>query len=106
MSDIITNFADACDAAADVFEAIPGAWTRNESARNERGRGVVSNDPTACCWCLGGAMKAQGQYWPGRLNAAAFSVGYVELTFANDIGGRKVAIQLLRLAAQTARKAS
>ncbi len=44
----------------------PNKWTKKCYARNERGESVVSDDESATCWCLYGALNkcyVRGEQW-------------------------------------------
>lgn len=46
--------------------ADPACWTRGASARDESGREVDPDDPSACRWCALGAVVAVVPPRPGR----------------------------------------
>lgn len=98
------NIKEACAAVADVFEGNPDAWTREFFARDECGIPAACGDHRAVQWCVIGAVMAAmetGISSPIRsaLDPIANQLGYPNAADANNIGGRLVAIKMLRMAA-------
>lgn len=97
------TFEEACMAVADLFESVPGLWTRRFLARNAFGYPRQHYEDDACQFCaIGGVFSAVGvisdAYAVVRLNAIANRLGFRYAKDANDQGGRKVAIRMLRIA--------
>lgn len=96
----------ACESVADIFEALPECWTKEYRARDEYDVSVEPTDHSACKWCaIGGVSAAMNDDDSQRIVAAlqpfARQLKYDIAANANDIGGREVAIKMLRLAAQS-----
>ena len=99
------EFEEACSAVADLFEALPETWTINALARDENGVGTRAADPSAVSWCaIGGLLVTYGHVADIGLKLQRYSnqLGYPDAVTANNIGGRLVAIKMLRLAAGVA----
>jgi hypothetical protein len=96
---------EACEAVADMFEAVPETHTTCVYARNKEGIPVdpeISQDQ--CAWCVvGGVVHKSGKsildvesfLWP--IAKQLFGSGSIHV---NDDLGREAAIRLLREAAK------
>ena len=96
------TFEEACSAAADLYEAAPELWTRGMLGRNAYGVGVYPLDNDAEKWCAGGmvmaAMGGNDGLVFAKLTPYGRALGFYDAIDANNIGGRLVAIKMLRMA--------
>lgn len=95
------NFKAACNAVADLFEAVPKVWCRGGYAVNDRGEIVPPGEPSACKWCAAGGVVAAMGLWrgteaPDALDVASRRLFGECLEYVNDHRGRKAAIKVLR----------
>ncbi len=76
--------------AARVKISIPAAWCRDWFAKDAAGRNVPVSDPSACAWCVRGAVLAvtPGHGWSDARAAADDLLDHV----SNAPPGRTVAI--------------
>lgn len=91
----------AFDALAERL-ARPEAWTQRYHARDERGFVVRYDDPTACSWCLDGALLSLS-YMPAWLSVSD-ALESIEPRYIrwNDSPGRTHAEVLALIAAARA----
>lgn len=98
------DFKEACSVAADLYEAAPELWTAFKRGEDETGCYVDPTHPSAIKWCAGGMVlaalndRADSIRVFGVLRPFAEALGYSDAAEANNHGGRKVAIKMLRLA--------
>lgn len=94
------TFEEACSAVADTFEANPETWARGALAFNASGSVVMPEHSAACKWCARGGLLAAGVPTTDLQFLSPFgqALGFVGSIEANDSGGRKVAIRMLRMA--------
>ncbi len=96
---------EACEAFADLIEAVPALWTHDAYARTSSDLETEPGDPKAVCWCaVGGVMAATRRKYAKDVHKylTTFGVklfGEPALT-VNDVLGRKAAIKMLRAAAK------
>lgn len=65
----------------------PESWTQGEFARNRSGERTNSNCPTACSWCMIGAMfkcYKGDELYTGLFKAISDHIGDVEIYKWND----------------------
>ena len=98
------NLNEACEAVADLFEAVPETWSTMTNARNADGEPVSTCDPTAESFCVRGALAAAMNISPVDANfllrPAADKLFGLSPALVNDTLGRLAAIRLLREAAK------
>ncbi len=98
---------EACAAVADIFQACPEMWSGCAPALGVCGGMCSPNYPLAVSWCaIGGvqaALKDDSDGWDigDALSVYAKKLRYPSAVDANNIGGREVAIKMLRMAAQS-----
>ena len=100
------TFEEACSAAADLFEAAPELWTSRALGRDAKDVSIGPLEDEAEKWCSGGmVMAAMGEHNYMafcafcRLQPFATALGFEWTSDANNLGGRLVAIKMLRMAA-------
>lgn len=80
----------------------PAKWTEQVWARDKDGRHVLPENPTAVCWCLGGAVD---YCYPDQTERAAIlhilqlhmrNRGYDEIFTFNDTTGWHTVYQLVK----------
>ncbi len=95
------NFKEACNAAADLFEAAPEVWTTGAYARDSADFQVPIDSSSACKFCAVGAvaaamdMNSVATAWD-ELYPFARSLYHLDMAMVNDHLGRKTAIRVLR----------
>lgn len=102
------KISEILDKAADLIEP-KGAWTQGESARDDQAVGLMADNPTACSFCMYGAIvRASGGYLEGNevCSRAIRFLGVPSLINWNDRPNRTQAevVAKLREAAQKARE--
>lgn len=97
------TFEEACSAVADLFEACPEMWCSGNYAKDANGVACDRDSLDACRFCAeGGIYACTGLKMSSvirRLCPIAEALDYDTPISANDIGGRLVAIRMLRIAA-------
>jgi beta-galactosidase/beta-glucuronidase len=72
-------------------------WTQNVFARNNEGREVDWRHPSACCWCVMGALKkvAPRDKYISALRALCDATNGASVANTNDTKGYIAAMDLL-----------
>lgn len=111
------TIAGVLEKAADLIEP-EGAWYQDGDAKNAYGETVSWDDPSACSWCIGGAVaRVLGKEIDFRIKTDAHPIAALLFTVSgtkrfpgpwNDAPERTQAevVAKLREAAAAARKAS
>jgi hypothetical protein len=101
----MSEIADILERAADRLSK-PGAWTQGAFAGAGDGGGARADDSDAVCWCIMGAIEAEGAHWNGAATRAVERLVHDTAGSWNDAPERTQAevVAKLREAATLARK--
>lgn len=110
-SDALTNGRTMTDILSSAYQRIqdPSRWTQNCYARNSERRMVKPIDPSACCWCLLGAIAVESngygfipptidRYLTQRMAEQYESYGFSSLGEMNDYFDHATVLQFLQSA--------
>ena len=98
------TLVEAATMAADLFEAVPEAWTQEVRAINKDGFQCLPDAPEACQWCVGGALSTLTGLDAYGWKIVRFLGEGESYWLINDRNGREAAIGMLRRAVERAAK--
>ena len=89
----------------------PENWTQHAAARNRLGNRIGALEPSACAWCVSGALfRAAGRFNTSghtkAWDAIKIANGYRDIVYANDTGTHDEALTMLDAAIERERKSN